>query len=195
MGNLTSDVAAFGPSATGGIFAGPSGTALPTDASTALDAALKALGKVDDGGLQPAGDAASVNDLKDWAGDIVASVAESKSITRFNFGLIGMYDDEVAKFVFGSANVTVVAATTSTPKTIAIQDKGDDIAARVFVFEMLYAGKLARFVVPNGKPVVTGEKAYTKTGLAGYDVQLTCLPDASGVRVYRYLKDDVLAPA
>jgi hypothetical protein len=54
---------------------------------------------------------------------------------------------------------------------------------------------VARYVIPNGKCKMTGEKAYAKSSLSGYDIEVTCQPDASGVRVYRYLVDDVLAPA
>ena len=47
-----------------------------------------------------------------------------------------------------------------------------------------------RVVVPNGQLVVTAESSMLDTDLMGYECELTCLPDASGVRTYRYYAND-----
>ena len=190
MAYSTDHVAAASPLATGGIFAAPSGTALPTTATSALNVAFVPLGRVGEDGLTPSGEAASIADLRDWSGEVVASVTENKSITRFDFTLLGIFDPEVAKFVFGTANVTVTAAGVSAGTKLAIQDKGDDITARELVFDMLYEGKRMRIVVPNGKVTVTAELPFARTALSGYTCQVTCLADDSGVRTYRYYQND-----
>ena len=192
MAYSTDHVAAASPLATGGIWVAPKGTALPTDATTALNAAFKALGRVGEDGLQPSGEAASKADLRDWSGDVVASVTENRSISRFDFTLLGIFDEEVAKFVFGDGNVTVTAATASAGTKIAITDKGEDIAAKALVFDMLYEGKRMRIVAPDASTIVTAELPFVRNALSGYTCQVTCLADGSGVRTYRYYQNDDL---
>lgn len=184
-------VAVYSPKTSGGgVLFGPLGTPLPTDASAALNAAMKPLGPIGREGIVPSGEAASKKDLDIWGGEVVASVTENKSIDRFRFTLVGIFDEEAAKFVFGSANVTVTPATALVGKKISIQVKGDDIADGVLVFEQKFKGKKMRDVIPNGSSVVVSELPRTHTDLGGYEVEVTCLPDANGVRSFRYLEDD-----
>lgn len=190
MAQNAANVAAASPLVSGGILAAPKGTALPTDESTALNAAFKAFGYASDSGLEPSGDGASRKDIKAWGGDVVASVLESKSIRKFKFTLIEVFNAETAKLVFGTGNVTVTAATASTGTKLAIQDKGDEPALQEYVFDMFYGGKKMRVVVPNGQIVVTAESPMIDTDLMGYECEMTCLPDANGVRTYRYYAND-----
>lgn len=186
------NVAAASPLVSGGILAAPKGTALPTDEATALNAAFKAFGYASESGLEPSGDGASRKDIKAWGGDVVASVLESKSIRKFKFTLTEVFNADVAKTVFGAANVTVTAATTTAGTKLAIQDKGDEPAEQAYVFDMFYGGKKMRVVVPNGQLVVTAESPMVDTDLMGYECEITCLPDGAGVRTYRYFANDDL---
>lgn len=190
MTQTAANVAAGSPLATGGILAAPEGTALPVDESTTLDVAFKALGYAGEGGLEPSGEGATSTDLRAWGGDVVATVTEQKSITRFRFTLLEVFNGEVAKFVFGDSNVTVTPAALGVGTKIAIEDKGDEIPTKALVFDMKYEGKRMRIVVPRGKVTVTSELAYTDTGLSGYECEVTCLADDAGVRSYRYLAND-----
>lgn len=193
MAQTAANVAAASPLVSGGILAAPKGTALPTDETTALNAAFKAFGYASESGLEPSGDGASRKDIKAWGGDVVASVLESKSIRKFKFTLTEVFNADVAKTVFGAANVTVTAAVPGTSGTkLAIQDKGDEPAEQEYVFDMFYGGKKMRIVVPNGQLVVTAESPMVDTDLMGYECEITCLPDASGVRTYRYFANDDL---
>lgn len=190
MTQKAANVAAGSPVATGGILVAPIGTALPTSETVALNAAFKALGYCGEGGLEPSGDGASTNDIKAWGGDIVATVTESKSISKFKFTLLEVFSEEVAKLVFGDANVTYTAAAAGVPSKLAILDKGEDVPLKEYVFDMLFKGKKMRIVVPNGQLVVTSELPYTDSDLTGFECEVTCLPDSSGVRTYRYLAND-----
>lgn len=191
MTQTAANVAAGAPLVTGGILVAPKGTALPTNETTALNVAFKVLGYAGAGGLEPSGDATSRKDVFAWGGDNVATLVENKSITRFKFTLIEVFNSEVAKFVFGSGNVTVTAAVPTTSGTkLAILDKGDDIAVQAFAFEMQYKGKKVRILAPQGQASVTAELAWTDADLTGYEIELTCLPDSSGVRTYRYFAND-----
>lgn len=185
-------VAAPGPLATGGILWAPKGTPLPTSATSTLNAAFVRLGLVGEDGLQPAGDAATVTDLRDWSGEIVASVTESRSVTRYDYTLLSIFDPDVAKFIHGTDNVTVTAATASAGTKLAIEEIGADPADGIIVFDMVYEEKRLRIVVPEPSTKVTGEAAFTNNALSGYTCSTTCLPDANGVRSYRYYENNDL---
>lgn len=195
MAQNAANVAAASPLATGGILSAPTGTALPTDETTALNAAFKAFGYVSDSGLEPSGDAASRKDIAAWGGDNVLSVLESKSIRKFKFTLIEVFNADVLKQVFGAANVVTTAATTSAGTKIAITDKGEEPAPAEYIFEVIFNAKKMRVVIPNGQLQVTAERPFVDSDAMGYECEVTCLPDANGVRVFRYLANDDKLPA
>lgn len=190
MANRTLDVAAWSPKVTGGLLYAPLGTALPTNETSTLNAAFKPLGKVGEDGIQPSGDAPSTSDIGAWGGDIVATLTETKAIERYTFTLIGYMDADINTFLFGSANVVVTPATTGVGTKIAIQSTGYDVPASEFVFEMNYAGKVERRVIPNGLLVVTSELPLVHTDLAGYECEVTALPNSAGVKSFRYLANN-----
>jgi hypothetical protein len=191
MTQTAANVLAGSPLVTGGILAAPKGTALPTDETTTLNAAFKALGYASEDGLAPSGDASSLKDIVAWGQDIVASLTDTKSVTRFKFTLIEALNPDVAKFIYGAGNVTVTAAVSGTSGTkLAILDKGADPDIQAFAFEMRYQGKKARIIVPLGRPNITAELAWADSDVTGYEVELTCLPDSSGNRTYRYYAND-----
>ena len=190
MAQLASNISAASPVATGGVLYAPKGTALPTDASAALNAAFKALGYVGEGGIEASGEGASYNDIIAWGGDIVASVLETKSITKYSFTLLEVFNEEVAKLVFGTTNVTVTPATSAAGTKLAILDKGAEVPRGAFAFEMAYGGKKMRYVFPDAQLAVTGEGPLVHSDITNYAVEITAYPDSSGVRSYRYLEND-----
>lgn len=190
MTQLVKNVAAGSPLATGGILAAPKGTTAPTDATTALNAAFTAFGYAGQSGLEPSGEGAKKKDILAWGGDIVASVTESKSIRRFKFTLIEVFNPDTLRYVFGDANVTVTAATALTGTKITVQDKGDEPLNKAFVFEMFYQGKRMRYYAPDASSVILAERPYVDSDVAGWDCEITCLPDANGVRMYRFFQND-----
>lgn len=193
MTTNAANVAAGSPLVTGGILAAPKGTALPTDTTTALNAAFKAFGYAGEGGLEPTGEGASKKDIIAWGGDVVASVTESKAIRKFKFTLIEVFNAETAKFVFGDGNVTVTPAGGGSGTRLAIEDRGEEPADAALVFDMKYGGKRMRIVVPNGSVTVLSELAYVDSDVTGYECEVTCLPDEDGVRTYRYYQNDDVA--
>ena len=190
MTQIAQNVTAASPISTGGILVAPKGTALPTDTDTALNAAFKALGYIGEGGIEPAGEGASYKDIKAWGGDIVTSVLETKSITKYRFSLLEVFTEEVAKLVFGAANVTFTAAGAGTPSKLAILDKGDEIPRKAYVFEMAYGAKKLRYCFPDAQMAVVGEGPLVHNNITSYQVEITAHPNAAGVRSYRYLKND-----
>lgn len=180
--------AAFAPKVGGGVYYAPGTPTLPVDASTALNAAFKALGPISQDGIKPSRDT-SVDKVKEWDGSTLASLLSDES-RSFEFLMYGAYDEDVLSFVYGAANVSVTAATASVGTKIAVTDKGGKPANGSLVFEMVYGGKKKRIVVPVADSVITGEEPYVKGGLTGYTVTVEALKNASGVRVYEYLEND-----
>lgn len=190
MAQETKNVAAFSPKADGGVWFGPSGTALPTDATTELDSAFLSLGYVSVDGVTPANDESTTETIRAWGGDVILELTTEKSIARYDFTLVEVFSENVNKFAFGEDNVTVTPAAGADGTKVAIADKGDDPDDCVIVMDMMYKGKRARIVIENAQNRVTGGNALVHTGAAGWSFQTTCLPGSDGARQHLYFEND-----
>ena len=99
MGNTATNVSTGKPNISGAVFAAPIGTTLPTDATTALDAAFVCLGYVSEDGLTNNNEM-DVSAIKAWGGAIVY-----RSLTEL--------DDNFALTLIESENVDVLKAVAS----------------------------------------------------------------------------------
>lgn len=186
--NNGSKVAAYSPKAGGGVFYAPLGTALPVDASTALDAKFKCLGAVSDDGVKPSIEA-KTDQVKEWDGSTLANLLTDES-RSFEFTLLSTFDRDVLEFTFGQANVTVTAAYASAGTKTAVLDKGGKPEQGVLVLDMKFGSKKIRKIVPVADPAIKGEEGYVLGKLAGYTVEVEAIKDATGVRVYEYTEDN-----
>lgn len=169
------------PGVGGAIFVAPLGTALPTDANTALAAAYKALGYVNEDGLTNE-QKMDTEPIKAWGGDVVLNINKGNEDT-FKFTLIEMLNLDVLKTVFGADNVTGTLET-----GIQIKVNNAEIQSQIFVFDMILKdGALKRIVVPNASITEKGEIAYVDKDAVGYAITLTALSDTSGNTHYEYL--------
>lgn len=184
MTTNTANAAAFG----GAVHYAPLGTALPTDATTALDVAFVGLGLVTEDGLQPNRDV-STEKPKDWNGDVIAQLKTDDS-KSFVFTLVEVFSGEVQKWINGTANVVVTAATASAGTTIAVTDKAADIDNSILVFDLKYKDKKRRIVVPVANSVVTSEGQLNVSNLSSYEITSEATKDDTGSRVYDYLVND-----
>ena len=177
----TQNVSVGKPMAAGGAFTGPLGTAVPTDATTALNTALKNLGFVSDEGLTNAIEMDS-QEIKDWAGDTVLVVKTSRTET-FALTFIETNED-VMKVVYGDSNVSVVGT------NLTVIHNGKDLPAQVWVFEIAMTGnRVKRIVIPAATVTEINEVSYVAGDPIGYGVTLTCTPDAQGNTVYEFIAD------
>lgn len=181
MANVN-NVTSAKPKIGGAIFSAPLGTPLPTDATTELNAAFKALGYVSEDGLVNE-NTASTENLKAWGGDIVDTVQTEKTDT-FTYTLIESLNINVLKEIYGKDNVSGDVST-----GITIKANTKELEQHSVVVEIILKGNiLKRIVIPNGKVTEIGEISYTDSEMIGYETTLNAFPDADGNTHYEYIK-------
>jgi hypothetical protein len=181
MANTVANVVVGKPKATGGVYAGPLGTALPTDTTTALNASFLGLGYVGEDGLTmtKGGD---VTTIRAWGGDSVKVVKATDDLS-FNWTFIES-SDQVMEEIFGADNVSVGVSDTT------IQVNGQQVGPREWVFEIVDGDFAIRIVCPNAE--LSGEVSVTFVDgqAVAWPATITCLPDASGNKAYIYKTAD-----
>lgn len=106
------------PKVGGAIYRAPLGTALPTDAKTALVEAYKNLGYASDAGVVNSNSPQSGN-IKAWGGDNVLTYQNEKTDT-FVFTLIEALNSDVLKAVYLDEIVSPTFTASETGMTVAL---------------------------------------------------------------------------
>ena len=183
---MANKVTAAKPKVGGAVYvANPSNSlTLPTDATTALAAAFKALGYISDDGLtnSPTLDSDTV---KAWGGDEVLTVYQGME-DQFSFTLLEALSVDVLKQVYGATNVSGDLAT-----GITINVKSNiELPEQVYVVEMvLKDGTLKRIVIPSARITDIGDITYSDSDAVGYDITIKAMPDSStSITHYEYIK-------
>lgn len=176
-----SNVSTGKPKVAGAIFCAPTGTTLPTDTTTTLDVAFKAMGYASDDGVVNT-NSPSVENIKAWGGDIVATPQTEKPDT-WKVKLIEVLNEDVLKVMYGSTNVTGTLAT-----GITVGATSQDASENAWVFDMVMRGGAAkRVVLPKATITEVGDITYKDDEVVGYEITLTAMPDSSGKTHYEYL--------
>ena len=181
MANTAANVTVGKPKVGGAIYVAPLGSTLPTDSSTALDAAFVCLGYISEDGVTNSNSPESDN-VKAWGGDTVL-VLQTDRPDSFALTLLEGLNEDVLKTIYGSSNVTVDAQGNITVKATA-----DEMTGHAWVFEMIMKGNRAkRTVIPNGTISELGDIVYKADEAVGYNVTIQDVPDSSGVYHYEYI--------
>lgn len=183
MANDKSNVSVGKPKIGGAIFRAPKGTALPTDAKTALTEVFKGIGYISDKGVTNA-NSTQKETYRAWGGDIVLTYTSDDGYTdTFQFTALETTNTETLKMRYGDANVS---GTLADGITVKANDKNND--EYVYVIDMvLRDGALKRIVIPDGTLTNTGDIVYVDNDPIGYNVTLTGQNDAAGNSHYEYI--------
>jgi hypothetical protein len=171
--NDASNVSFGKPKATGAVFVAPAGTTIPTNATSALDAAFKGLGYVSEDGLVNSVETDTEN-VNAWGGDLVL-VGQTNFMETFMVNLIET-NSEALKVYYGEDNVTVDG------ENITITQNSSLLPNVIVVFELvLTGGRIKRIVVPNAQIVDrSGEITYVDGEAITYPALFQAFPDADG---------------
>lgn len=177
-----SNVSTGKPNVAGAIFCAPLETTLPTDTTTSLDVAFKAMGYASEDGVTNT-NSPEVDNIKAWGGDTVLTAQTAKEDT-WKVKLIEVLNEDVLKVIYGSANVT---GTLSSGLTVGATS--DEATENSWVIDMVMRDNTAkRVVLPKASITEVGDIVYKDDEVTGYEITLTAMPDANGKTHYEYLK-------
>lgn len=179
--NKAENVSVGKPKVGGAIFRAPAGTALPTDAKTALNAAFAPVGYISDSGVVNSNSPSS-DSVKAWGGDTVCNYQTEKPDT-FKFTMLESLRDTVLKSVYGDSNVTG-----DLDSGLTVKANSTEQARCAWVIDMILQNStLKRVVIPGAKVTAVGDITYVDGQPIGYEVTLSAEPDSSGNTHYEYL--------
>lgn len=133
------------PNSGGVMYGAPAGTTLPTDATTALNAAFVKLGYLTSDGTTNEEETDST-DVEAFGGDVVLTLQTSRK-ESFTQSFLQTLDPDVLKEYYGQENVTTDAA-----GNITVRHNARANGRRVYVQEFLHSnGTIQRTVIPEGE--------------------------------------------
>lgn len=177
--NNAQNVSVGKPKVGGAVFVAPIGTAIPTDATTALNEAFVNVGYISEDGVTNEIETDS-EEIKAWGGDIVLNPQTSRA-ERFTFTMIET-NEQSLKLAFGDSNVTVSGT------GFAVVHNGKDREEHVIVVETLIGSdRVKRQIAPRGKVTEMGEIVYKDDEVLGYETTVSAMLDENGNTVYEYI--------
>lgn len=178
-------VTAGKPKVSGAMFSAPLGTALPTDATSALNAAFNDLGYVSEDGVTNSVNLESTS-VKDWGGNKVLTIQTSKD-DQFKAKLIESTNIYAIREVYGETNATKSSG------MITVKSNATELSYKSYVIDMaLSNGGIRRIVLPKAKVSSVGEINYKNNDAVGYDITWDTALDSSGNSHYEYILADIV---
>lgn len=179
------------PRTSGSIMWAPLGAALPTTSYAVIDGTAVTgftdLGYADDTGLKQK-ETRSNTDVFVWGGDLGGTLQTQYSRDMM-FRLMQFRNVEVLKATYGISNVSVVAASTTQGKEIAVKFNPLLLDTRSWVFDGMYGLNLVRIVIPIGAIRQIGEVDMTHKSYMTIDCTLKAYPDSNRNHGYMYIND------
>lgn len=179
------------PRTSGSIMWAPVTATLPTTSYAVLDGTagtgFKDLGFADDNGLKQR-ETRSTTDVFVWGGDL-AGTLQTQYDRTMTFRLMQFRNTEVLCATYGISNVSVVPATATNGKEIAVKLNPMLLDTRSWVFDGFFGENLVRIVIPIGRVVTVGEIDMTHKTYMTVECTLKAYPDSSRNHGYLYIND------
>ena len=171
----------------GYIWVAPLGTATPTDATSELDAAFVGLGYLSEDGLTEPASFEPGDDIVAAGGDTVAQADPTFSKT-WTGTCIESLNEDLLKVAYGSANVTVKAASASADGSITVKEQAGDLEHHAIVIdEILKDGRKRRNVMADATFLITGDISHVHTALVNFDFTINAYPTATQPAQTQYI--------
>lgn len=172
-------VSAAKPKIGGGIWTAPVGTAVPTDATTALSEAFVSLGYISEDGVARSTKKESTT-VKAWGGTVVAVLGGGKTET-LKFTMLDADNVTGLGLIYGEATGTLATG-------ITVKSTSDPDPVQCYVVDMILADNVRqRLVIPAAVVTDVGDVTYADGKVEGHEVTITAMEDSTGVSVYEYL--------
>lgn len=148
---------------TGGIYVAPVGSTLPTDATSALDAAFTELGFADESGVQEQQNE-QINNIRAWQlGEVVRKIQQEHDIT-WQFTMIET-KLKVLETYYGNV--------TGTEDSWEVRLRGGFPDRLAWVIDVVDGDNDLRIVVPEGQVTTRGTVTYANAAAVGYAMTVT----------------------
>ena len=180
---------ALEPTASGGVFVAPLGSAAPTDARTALDAAFVDLGGVGEDGVTEQTDR-NIEKKRNWGGKVVKTMQTEVS-KIFTWVFLESTNEDVLRAIHHSSNVSTTSANSSHGNIIHVKHNVKRPQKLSWVFDS-YDSELDamyRTYVPIGQVLSTGDVKRVHSDTIEYEVELEAFEDSSGDFSHDWLDD------
>jgi hypothetical protein len=155
----------------GEVYVAPTGTALPTDTTAALNAAFKAMGYVSEDGITQENER-DIEDILAWQNAAVVRSRVTSAKESFTFTLIETSKDTV-EFAYGT---TVTQSAPHGTYTITPSATG---GSKAFVFEIIDGTNIKRIAIAEGEISERGETVYASGEPIGYEVTVVAYTSPS----------------
>lgn len=167
---MANDATKVRVAASGTVNYAPTGTALPTDTTTALNVAFLHVGYISDDGIT--GDPNESNsDVRAWGGDLVRRII-SEYGEEYQFTMIETNANSIGAY-FGNGTATAW--------------QGLSISIRKsWVFHILDGAALRRVVLPDAEVTDRGQITYATSSAIAYPLTVSTYPNAAGVHSFHY---------
>jgi hypothetical protein len=164
---------------------GVTGTPLPADATSALNAAFKDVGSITDDGITDSTQQDST-DFFAWQGNVLVATLLGQYTKTFKFACQETNGQTLALQYPGST-------LTQQAWGVSIAEKPPVKDVRSWVLHGISdSGKLQRIVVPLGQISERGDVIWSSQEITVYEYTVKCFVDGSGNVAYRYLFDSSL---
>lgn len=168
----------------GYIWVAPLGTAVPTDAVSALGAEFVGLGYVSEDGLVEPASFEEADGIIAAGGDTVAKGDPAFNKTWTGTAIEALNTD-LLKVIYGTAQVKVTAETGD----IEIDEKAISPEHHVIIIDELLAnGRPQRSIMADAQFIVTGDVPHVHTELVSYEFTINAYPTADMPAQRRYIK-------